>query len=269
MLALASGRAHVTMMAAAASGPVHAALDSLMARVTAAAARHGHPEPRLVAVTKSKPAEMVRAAYDKGVRHFGENYVQELAEKAGHPLLSSLNDICWHFIGHLQRKKCNLLLSVPHLWMVETVDSARLASALDSSWHRKYCSEHACHSSKLRVMLQVNTSREETKFGCSPEVAVELARHISQNCHHLEFCGLMTIGAIFPDPSRQESDFLELAKIRDDVCKKLGLEPKRVDLSMGMSADFEEAIAAGSTSIRIGRTIFGRRASTIPQEITD
>ena len=234
---------------------VHAAVESLMARVAASSSRHAKPEPRVVAVSKTKQVEVIRSAYDKGIRHFGENYVQELAEKASHPLLSSLGDICWHFIGHLQRNKCNLLLSVPHLWIVETVNSAKLASSLDSSWHRKCCNEHTCESSKLRVMIQVNTSREESKHGCLPETAVDLARHVHLSCHHLQFCGLMVIG----NKDSSQHDFTLLTRIKEDLCTSLALKSEQVELSMGMSNDFEEAIAFGSTSIRIGRSLFGER----------
>lgn len=238
-----------------ATASVHAAVESVLARVAASSSRHAKPEPRLVAVSKTKPVEAIRSAYEKGIRHFGENYVQELAEKASHPLLSSLGDICWHFIGHLQRNKCNLLLSVPHLWIVETVNSAKLASSLDSSWHHKYCNEHTCESSKLRVMIQVNTSREESKHGCLPETAIELARHVHLSCHHLQLCGLMVIG----NRDSSQHDFTMLARIKEDVCTNLALNSEQVELSMGMSNDFEEAIACGSTSIRIGQSIFGER----------
>lgn len=249
-------------MATAAAHSVNAALEGLLKRVAASSARYSKPEPRVVAVSKTKPAELVRAAYDSGQRHFGENYVQELEEKAKHPQFSNLEDIRWHFIGHLQRNKCNRIVAVPNLWMIETVDSDRLATSLDNSWHHKYCSHH-CVSSRLRVMVQVNTSREEAKHGCHPEAAVDLVRHIQSTCKHLEFSGLMTIGAFGREPSHDTNpDFAVLVKLREDVCRNLGLETKQVELSMGMSADFDEAIAAGSTNIRIGRTIFGDRPPT-------
>lgn len=238
---------------------VKVALEGVLERVAASSAIHSRPEPRVVAVSKTKPPELVRSAYDSGLRHFGENYVQELAEKASHPLLSSLDDICWHFIGHLQRNKCNMLLAVPHIWMVETVDSVRLATALNNSWQRKHQRQRQIRD-KLKVMVQVNTSKEESKHGCLPEATVELVQHMQRVCDHLEFCGLMTIGAADHHPSQGGNpDFEALVRLKAEVCQSLGLEPERVELSMGMSADFEEAIAAGSTNIRIGNRIFGAR----------
>lgn len=239
---------------------VKVALEGVLERVVASSAIHSRPEPRVVAVSKTKSPELVRSAYDNGLRHFGENYAQELAEKANHPLLSTLDDIRWHFIGHLQRNKCNALLSVPHLWMVETVDSIRLATTLNSSCHRKQQLQQRPLSNRLRVMVQVNTSREESKHGCPPESTVELVRHLQHKCAHLEFCGLMTIGAAGHNPSRGcNPDFAALVELKEEVCQSLGLEPERVELSMGMSADFEAAIAAGSTNVRIGCSIFGER----------
>lgn len=119
-------------------------------------------QPRLVAVTKIKPVEDVIAAYEAGQRHFGENYVNELADKSSDAkLLAACEDVKWHFIGNLQRNKVNKLLAVRNLYVVESVDSQKLATALDNSWpnHRGGSGQN-----RLRVMVQVNTSREECKF---------------------------------------------------------------------------------------------------------
>ena len=214
----------------------------------------GHPQPRLVAVSKTKPAEAVLEAYHSGQTHFGENYVQELVEKSNHPLLIGLEDICWHFIGHLQRNKCNHVTSVPHLWCVETVDSERLASSLDSSWGKRE------RKQKLKVFIQINTSSEDSKHGCPPEKTPEIVRHVLEKCENLEFSGLMTIGSIGHDySSGVNPDFVRLVESRERVCKEVGLRTEQVELSMGMSNDFEHAILAGSTNIRVGSTIFGAR----------
>ena len=218
------------------------------------------PEPRLVAVSKTKPAGVVRWAFESGQRHFGENYVQELVEKAKDPSLAAL-DIRWHFIGHLQRNKCNSLVSTPGLWMVETVDSERLATALDSSWRKKQ------PESRLKIYLQVNTSSEEAKSGSQPEHIPQLVQHVQDNCPGLEFCGLMTIGRMGHDyTTGPNPDFEVLVRTRERLCSQLGLEPQTVQLSMGMSADYKEAVAAGSTSVRVGSIIFGARPpkSSIP-----
>ena len=155
----------------------------------------GQPSPRLVAVSKTKPPELVVEAYRSRQRHFGENYVQELLDKANHSLLVGLEDIRWHFIGHLQRNKCNNLTSVPHLWCVETVDSERLATSLDASWKKRNSKD------KLKVFVQVNSSYEESKHGCHPDKASEIVRHVRENCEVLDFQGLMTIRKIDHDYS--------------------------------------------------------------------
>ena len=215
--------------------------------------REGAGEPRLVAVSKTKTPEIIHAAYTHGQRHFGENYVQELVEKANHQLLSQL-DIRWHFIGHLQRNKCNTLASVPNLWAVETVDSDRLATQLDSSW-KKSGSER-----RLKVFVQVNTSAEDSKSGCSPGAVPELVKHIVNTCGCLEFCGLMTIGRTGHDYSvGPNPDFDCLLQCKKVICEQGIVMTGDVELSMGMSADYEEAIAAGSTNVRVGSSIFGSR----------
>eukprot|EP00879_Flechtneria_rotunda_P004627 GHRR01004884.1.p1 GENE.GHRR01004884.1~~GHRR01004884.1.p1 ORF type:complete len:214 (+),score=52.73 GHRR01004884.1:317-958(+) len=207
-----------------------------------------HLQPRLVAVSKTKPVAAVQEAYDAGQRAFGENYVQELLDKA--PLLPA--DISWHFIGHLQSNKVKALLEgVPNLAMVETVDSAKLADRINR------IASGLSRPHKLSVMLQVNTSGEETKYGCEPSECMQLAKHIANNCRALHLAGLMTIG--MPDYSSRPECFLCLAECRDNVAQALGLNPQDLELSMGMSGDFEQAIQMGSTNIRVGSTIFGAR----------
>lgn len=252
-------------MSASSDHSIPAALAAVRARVRMASSRESvdsntaallGQEPRLVAISKTKSAEMILCAYENGQRHFGENYVQELTEKALHPLLSGLGDIHWHFVGHLQRNKCNSLTSVHNLWAVETVDSQRLAVALDSSWKRRG------YKHRLKVFVQVNTSGEESKYGCSQAEASALVRHIRENCGSLEFTGLMTIGRTGHDYSRGANpDFECLLQVRREVCRDLGLRANEVELSMGMSADYEQAIQAGSTNIRVGSSIFGARPS--------
>ena len=210
-------------------------------------------KPRLVAVSKTKPVEMILCAYNQGQRHFGENYVQELVEKSQHPLLAQL-DICWHFIGHLQRNKCNNLVACPHLWAVETVDSERLASTLNTSWGKKGTDQ------KLRVFVQVNTSGEVSKHGSSGDEVISLVKYIKNKCDSLIFWGLMTIGKIGHDYSTGPNpDFECLVERRRRLCEELGLDVDKVELSMGMSSDFEQAIDAGSTTVRVGSILFGAR----------
>lgn len=213
--------------------------------------------PRLVAVSKTKPPDMVVEAYKHGQRNFGENYVNELVEKASHPLiLTSCPEIKWHFIGHLQKGNVNKLLGVPNLDMVETIDSVKLADKLNSSWQKLRSS----NTQGLKVMVQINTSGEESKHGLHPEETVNTVKHIVYDCPALVFSGLMTIGRYGYDLSEGPNpDFQILLKRREEVCESLNLPLEQVELSMGMSTDFEHAIEVGSTNIRVGSTIFGTR----------
>ncbi|NXK66189.1 PLPHP protein, partial [Sylvietta virens] len=239
------------------------ALRAVTEQVQQAAARRpqGLPavQPRLVAVSKTKPAEMVMEAYSHGQRSFGENYVSpELLFQPERSLcfqiLSSCPDIKWHFIGHLQKSNVNKLIAVPNLFMLETVDSVKLADRVNSSWQKKGSSQ------KLKVMVQVNTSGEDSKHGLPPGDTAAAVEHVLTKCPSLEFVGLMTIGSIGHDLSKGPNpDFQLLLSLRQEVCEKLNLPLDKVELSMGMSTDFQHAIEVGSTNVRIGSTIFGER----------
>lgn len=223
-------------------------LKDVLARVQAASSRAGARPTRLVAVSKTKPASALQEAYDAGQRDFGENYVQELLEKA--PILPS--DIRWHFIGHLQSNKAKALIEgVPSLAMVETVDSEKLASKLNAA-------VEGAGRSRLPVFVQVNTSGEESKYGVEPGAScVALARYIATNCPNLQLAGLMTIG--MPDYTSRPENFRCLGRCRKDVAEAVGVSENDLELSMGMSGDFEAAIEMGSTNVRVGSTIFGAR----------
>lgn len=225
------------------------ALRSVMTRVRQAAERAGRDpgRVRVVAVSKTKPVSLIRQLYDAGHRSFAENYVQEFIDKA--PQLPE--DIEWHFIGHLQTNKVkSLLSSVPHLAMVEGVDSQKLANHLDRA-------VSAIGRKPLKVLVQVNTSGETSKSGVDPASCVELVKHVKVGCPNLEFSGLMTIG--MPDYSSTPENFKMLSNSRLAVCKALGMAEEQCELSMGMSGDFELAVEMGSTNVRIGSTIFGPR----------
>eukprot|EP00241_Pyramimonas_parkeae_P011121 CAMPEP_0114238772 /NCGR_PEP_ID=MMETSP0058-20121206/8099_1 /TAXON_ID=36894 /ORGANISM="Pyramimonas parkeae, CCMP726" /LENGTH=236 /DNA_ID=CAMNT_0001350897 /DNA_START=119 /DNA_END=829 /DNA_ORIENTATION=+ len=225
-------------------------LSDVLARVAAATAKASRAKPpRLVAVSKTKPVEALKEAYSAGQRVFGENYVQEIVEKA--PMMPE--DTTWHFIGHLQSNKAKQLInSVPNLHMLETIDTVKLANMLDKAV------EGAGWERQLNVLVQVNTSGEESKFGvCPGEEVLSLCRHVHAECAHLRFNGLMTIG--MPDYTSRPENFECLAKCRAEVAADLGLEVEELELSMGMSGDFENAIEMGSTNIRVGSTIFGAR----------
>ncbi|GLE02563.1 hypothetical protein PINS_up019950 [Pythium insidiosum] len=224
-------------------------LQSVRARIAQAVAKSPWQQPQctLVAVSKTKPNEDLLAAYEHDQRHFGENYIQELIQKAA----TLPTDILWHYIGHVQSNKAKALVrDVPNLFVVETVDSIKIANALNraSGEFRK---------TPLNVMVQVNTSDEDQKSGVtSMDESVELAQHIVTSCEHLKLTGLMTIGR-YGDTTSECFD--RLVTCRQRVAAVLGRDEKELELSMGMSGDFELAIACGSTSVRVGSTIFGER----------
>ncbi|XP_017889748.1 pyridoxal phosphate homeostasis protein [Ceratina calcarata] len=233
--------------------------DKIIAASLRRPAEYKYFEPRLVAVSKIKPVDLIVDAYKAGQKHFGENYVNELVEKSTHPsILETCADIRWHFIGHLQRNKVNKVLSVPNLFMIETVDSEKLASALNNSWPK--FRKQSDLNLKLNVMVQVNTSKEEEKSGCEIPDVCTLVKHILDNCENLKFVGLMTIGMYGYDVSNGPNpDFLSLKECKELVSKELAIDSKDIELSMGMSSDYEHAIELGSNSVRVGTAIFGER----------
>ncbi|EZF35028.1 pyridoxal phosphate homeostasis protein [Trichophyton mentagrophytes] len=228
------------------------------------------PPVRLVAVSKLKPASDILALHSPPTSHlhFGENYMQELLEKSK----ALPPEIRWHFIGGLQSNKCvTLAREVRGLWAVESVDTEKKASLLDKGWgeraefKQKESEAGEPLDRRLRVFVQVNTSGEENKSGIQPgEPTLELCRFIREKCPRLKLQGLMTIGAIARSkattPENENEDFACLRDTRDMVVEKLSLKGEdTLELSMGMSNDFEGAIAMGSNQVRVGSTIFGAR----------
>jgi pyridoxal phosphate enzyme (YggS family) len=215
---------------------------------------------RLVAVSKTKPLSYIKEAYyESGQKVFGENYAQELEEKAQEMGADEhyKNDIQWHFIGGLQSNKAAKLVKnvVPYgKLVVETLNSEKVANKLDNAMTNNFPPGDDGEPILLDVFVQVNTSGEESKSGVSVDESIELCKHVVQNCKRLNLKGVMTIGA----PG--DIDCLEgLGKCRDLVADALSLDPSSIELSMGMSGDFETAITKGSTNIRVGSTIFGQR----------
>ncbi|CAL1531850.1 unnamed protein product [Lymnaea stagnalis] len=235
-------------------------LKQVCDKVQAAAARRPqhlqYSVPRLVAVSKTKGTDLVIEAYNAGQRHFGENYVVELYEKSNDiEIQDHCKDIKWHFIGRLQRNKVPKILEVPNLFVIETVDSERLAKALNDGWGRLKKTE------TLQVMAQVNTSGEGNKNGCSPQDTTKLVQYIREKCPSISLIGLMTIGSFDHDLNNQDKkrELFSLCAVRKEVCDALNISEKDLELSMGMSADYEHAIEVGSTNVRVGSTIFGDR----------
>lgn len=223
---------------------VQSRLAEVRGRIEQAAHRSGR-DPRdvkLVAVSKTHPAEAIRAAYAAGQRVFGENYAQELATKA--ETLRDLHDIEWHFIGHLQTNKAKLV--APVATMVHTVDAAHLAKEL---------ARRAAISGRtaLAVLVEVNVSGEAQKAGVAPQDLEEVLVAI-ESFPLLTLRGLMTMPP-FGDLTVAKGVFEALVSIRN----LHGGAQRLPELSMGMSADLEVAIAAGATLVRVGTAIFGER----------
>lgn len=200
----------------------------------------------LCAVSKFHPAESIREAYDAGQRLFGESRVQELLKK--NPELP--DDIRWHFIGHLQTNKVRQIIG--RVAMIESVDSERLLRLIDTEAERV--------GVVARVLLQVHVAEEETKFGFTPEEVLDFFRSRAfETLRATHICGLMGMATNTDDRSRWTADFEAIAALRHEILT-IAPDLRGFDtLSMGMSDDFRQAIAAGSTLIRIGTDIFGPR----------
>ena len=217
---------------------VAARLDVVRVRIEAACARAGRDPAgvTLIAVSKGFAADVVREAFEAGLRHFGENRVQEAAEKLPH-LHDIRADVTWHMIGHIQTNKVKTVLDLFDI--IHSVDSFHLAEAL---------SRRAPQA--VSAFLEVNVAAEPTKYGLSlDELPRELDR-ISQ-LPNIEVCGLMTVAPITTDPEDVRPVFRRLY----EAGRQLGV----TQFSMGMTDDFEVAIEEGATHVRVGRAIFGER----------
>jgi pyridoxal phosphate enzyme (YggS family) len=211
-----------------------------IARAAEAASR-APASVRLVAVSKTKPAAAIREAYEAGQRDFGENYAQELAQKAEE--LADLVDLRWHFIGHLQSNKARMVAPVAHL--VHTVDSASLATELAK--RAKKAGRDA-----LDVLVEVNVGGEAQKHGATAAALGEVVAAIAA-AKPLRLRGLMTMPPHDLEGARRA--FEALASLQATH----GGKAKLPELSMGMSDDLEVAIASGATIVRVGTAIFGAR----------
>lgn len=224
-----------------------ARIEQIKNRIAAAAEQAGRSpdEIRLVAVSKTKPVARVQKALEAGLNLFGENYIQEAREKVD---ALSGSGAQWHFIGHLQSNKAKYAVKLFDL--IHSVDSPKLARELN---------KQAAKIDKVQpVLVQVNISAEATKSGTSSEEAVDLVKAIS-DLPNLSLQGLMTMPPFFDDPDRARPYFRELRQLRDYI-HQLAIDGISMDeLSMGMTGDFEAAIAEGATLVRIGTAIFGER----------
>lgn len=190
---------------------------------------------RLLAASKRRTTSEIQAAANAGVSCFGENYVPDLLSKA-----LELPHLEWHFIGHLQRNKCAKL--VPHIALLHSLDSVRLANTLNPL------------ADGLNVLIQVNLGGESSKSGCALENAPELALHLTKYCPGLVLDGFMCLPPPRVDPT---PFYMQLALLRDTLQDSLGRALPT--LSMGMSADLEQAVHCGATMVRVGSAMFGDR----------
>ena len=212
------------------------------------AARRASRQPEeilLIGVSKTNPADAIRGAYDAGLRHFGENRVQEWEGKLG-----ALADLqaTWHLIGHLQSNKAARAAKAFH--SIDSVDDWSLAQRLDRAQSEKGTGQ------KLRVLIEVHMGGEETKSGVAETDLLELTENVVK-LTHLDFAGLMCIPPFRENPDEVRPFFARLRTLKEQLESRTGRALPV--LSMGMSHDFEAAVLEGSTEVRIGTAIFGTR----------
>ena len=221
-------------------------LEEVEQRIQAACRRAGRKreEVTLIAVSKTKPGEDLKEAYQLGIRTFGENKVQEIMDKV--PQLPS--DIRWHMIGHLQRNKVKYI--VDKVALIHSVDSLRLAETIEH--------EAAKHNVTVPVLIEVNVAQEESKFGLKTEEVLSLVESVAAFPHiHIE--GLMTIAPYVEDPEENRGIFRQLKKLSVDIAAKNINNVNMSVLSMGMTGDYQVAVQEGATMVRVGTGIFGER----------
>jgi pyridoxal phosphate enzyme (YggS family) len=239
---------------------IAANLERLQEQIKRAAEHAGRraEDVKIVAVSKTFPFDAIRAAYDAGLRHFGENRVQEWETKQAHIVDLSAT---WHLIGHLQGNKARRAANL--FDRVDSVDSLALAQKLDAAFVAESVTENAkvlgvVPRNRLQVLIEVKSGDEATKSGVQELDLPVLAESVA-GFAHLELLGLMTIPPFVNDPEQLRPYFSRLRELRDDLVRRLKL-PLPV-LSMGMSHDFEIAIEEGATEIRVGTALFGQRAA--------
>ena len=224
-------------------------LKTVEERIQSACKKAGRKreEITLIAVSKTKPVEMLQEAYDLGVRINGENKAQELASK--YEVLPK--DIHWHMIGHMQRNKVKYIIDKVDL--IHSVDSVRLAETIDKEAEK--------HGVIANILIEVNVAKEESKFGLMPEEVPEFVEKIA-GFPHIRVKGLMTIAPFVENPEENRPIFAHLRKLSVDIAKKNIDNITMSILSMGMTNDYQVAIEEGATMVRVGTGIFGARDYT-------
>jgi len=202
---------------------------------------------RLVAVSKTKPAEALREAYDAGQRIFGENYVQELCSKQ--PVLPA--DIEWHLIGHLQTNKVKYI--APFVTCIQSVDSEKLLKEIDKEARK--------NNRVIDVLLEISIASDGSKFGFEPDETFSfLSEGQYKMFQHVRFCGVMGMGSFSDDADITRAEYRLLKKVSDRLKTSVFADCDTFcEISMGMSHDYGIAIEEGSTLVRVGTSIFGER----------
>lgn len=209
-------------------------------------------EITLIAVSKTKPVEMLQEVYDAGVRDFGENKVQEICEKYD----KLPPDIRWHMIGHLQRNKVKYIID--KVCMIHSVDSYRLAEEINIQAKKRRI--------VMPVLMEVNIAGEQTKYGASKEDAILLAQEMS-HLDNLHVQGLMAVAPYVEDPEDNRKYFQQIRKLAVDIQRKNIDNIDMHALSIGMTGDYAVAIEEGATMVRVGTGIFGERDYSIRRDI--
>ena len=197
---------------------------------------------RIIAVSKLQSTDIIKEAYDNGVRDFGENYAQELHQKVG----SCPADIIWHFIGPIQTNKLKLIAEAAD-W-VHSIDRMKVASKLDNACKRL--------NKNMSVLIQVNIDNEPTKSGVKTEDVLTFAKEINSHCSNLELRGLMFMPDINASSKEKLKTYANIQSLQTSLKEIL---PNCTELSLGTSGDYVEAIIAGSSMVRIGETLLGPR----------
>jgi len=198
----------------------------------------------LIAVSKTKPVELLQEVYDCGCRDFGENKVQEIMDK--YDVLPK--DIRWHMIGQLQTNKVKYI--VDKAYMIHSVDSLKLAKEISKEALKKNVT--------VKVLLEVNVAEEETKFGITSDETISFYKEVAA-LPGIEVCGLMTIAPYVDNPEENRPHFVTLRQLNVDITEKIKDNNYRCWLSMGMTGDYKVAIEEGATFVRVGTGIFGER----------
>lgn len=202
-------------------------------------------EVTLLPVSKTKPKEDIMTLYQAGVRDFGENYVQELREKQD----CLPKDIRWHMIGHLQRNKVKYI--APWIYMIHSVDSIELVETIEKEAEK--------NNRIIPILIEVNVGEEESKFGLQIQDVPSFMEKLAQ-FSHVRYQGLMTSAPFLENPENDRVYFQKLRKLTVDINMKNLNNINGTVLSMGMSNDYKIAIEEGSTIVRVGSDIFGRRS---------